>query len=98
MSMLQRFTLRGYFQAMSEDVPWTADFEGHPLLNLFFFSTLCATFSALDLALSSSAWPRLCTRHCSLRCTLFPHAVQQFFAEDVDWWPVLEPAVLGLPT
>ena len=25
-SMLQRFTLRGYFQVLSEDVPWTADF------------------------------------------------------------------------
>ena len=35
-SIIQRFTLRGYFQVLPDDVPWTADFEGHALLNLTF--------------------------------------------------------------
>ena len=47
-SMLQRFTLRGFFQVLSEDVPWTADFKGHPLLN-FAFSPGSALFLLLDL-------------------------------------------------
>ena len=49
MSMLQRFTLRGYFQALSEDVPWTADFEGHPLLNLVFSPRSALLFLLLTL-------------------------------------------------
>ena len=64
--------------------------------SIWLFSTLCATFSAVELALSSSAWPRLCARYCPICCTWFPRAVQQLFADDVNWRPVLEPPILGL--
>ena len=47
--MLQRSTLRGYFQVLSEDVPWTADFEGHPLLNLAFSPRRALLFLLLNL-------------------------------------------------
>ena len=46
-SMLQRFTLRGYFQVLSENVPWTADFEGHPHLSLAFSPRSALTFFLL---------------------------------------------------
>ena len=48
-SILQRFTLRGYFQVLPDDVPWTADFEGHALLNLNFSSRSALLFLLLNL-------------------------------------------------
>ena len=48
-SMLQRFTLRGYFQVLSDDVPWTAGFEGHRLLNLAFSPRSALLFLLLNL-------------------------------------------------
>ena len=48
-SILQRFTLRGYFQVLLDDVPWTADFEGHALLNLNFSPRSALLFLLLNL-------------------------------------------------
>ena len=48
-STLQRFTLRGYFQVLPDEVPWTADFEGQALLNLNFSPRSALLFLLLNL-------------------------------------------------
>ena len=48
-SILRRFTLRGYFQVLPDDVPWTADFEGHASLNLNFSPRSALLFLLLTL-------------------------------------------------
>ena len=48
-SIIQRFTLRGYFQVLPDDVPWTADFEGQALLNLNFSPRSAILFLLLNL-------------------------------------------------
>ena len=48
-SMIQRFTLRGYFQVLSSDVPWTSDDGGTALLNLNFSPRSALLFLLLNL-------------------------------------------------
>ena len=48
-SILQRFTLRGYFQVLPEDVPWTSDDTGTSLLNLNFSPRSALLFLLLNL-------------------------------------------------
>ena len=48
-SILQRFTLRGYFQILSGDVPWTLDADGTALLNLNFSPRSALLFLLLSL-------------------------------------------------
>ena len=92
-SIIQRFTLRGHFQVLPDDVPWTADFEGHALLTLISpRSSVSDTFSVAELILSPSAWPRLCTWHCTFCCTWFSDEVQRLYAHD-DFRSVLESTV-----
>ena len=49
-SILQRFTLRGYFQILSGDVPWTLDADGTALLNLNFSPRSALLFLLLNLS------------------------------------------------
>ena len=48
-SILQRLTLRGYFQVLSGDVPWTLDDCGTALLNLNFSPRSALLFLLLNL-------------------------------------------------
>ena len=48
-SILQRFTLRGYFQILSGDVPWTLDADGTALLNLTVSPRSALLFLLLNL-------------------------------------------------
>ena len=81
-SILQRCTLRGYFQILSGDVPWTLDAEGTALLNLNFSPRSALLFSVAELVLSSSARQRLCAWYCPLRGTWLSDEVQQLHARD----------------
>ena len=91
-SILQRFTLRGYFQILSGDVPLDSGCGWYSIAELDFFSSLSFTFSVAELVLSSSARKRLCTWYCPLCGTWFSNALQQLYAHD-DFRSVLEQAV-----